>query len=199
MVTMTPWVKEQIVRGMPYRVPVGLVSGQGNRIEGNMNEELSDAIMESVQDIFHGFLALELCPGEENGPVGQTDHKMVEALVALHETSMVVGFTGALRGGVRIETSTLTALNLAGALAGKSFESLSGNVLDILGELVDLVAGGLCTRLSSYGQIHLTPPIVVVGSQYTLNNSRIFSRVRQFFQVNGDNFFVECYYLKDLS
>ncbi|MBF0125852.1 MAG: chemotaxis protein CheX [Magnetococcales bacterium] len=157
-----------------------------------MNEELSDAIMESVHDIFHGFLALEVFPGEE-------DPQPAETTRDANEVATVVSFCGVLRGAVVLRTSQPTALILAGALSGKSLGQLSGEALDLLGELTDLIASGMRTRLSSHGEIRLTPPTMVVGQGYTLRNARIFSHVRQSFQVNDGHFVVDCFFLKDFS
>ncbi len=162
-------------------------------IKLTMNNELSDVMMESVHDIFQGFLALELLPGKEPTVTAQQPHQ------ELWQTSVVIGFTGALRGHIIMSAPTSTALILAGALAGVEFASWSAHVSDLMGELTDLIAGGVRTRLSSYGEMHLTPPIVMIGERCVLNNARIFSKVRQFFQVNGGNFCMDCFYLKDFS
>ncbi|MBF0438065.1 MAG: chemotaxis protein CheX [Magnetococcales bacterium] len=155
-----------------------------------MNEELSDAIVESVHDIFHGFLALEVFPGVQIAEACQEDTQ---------KTATVVSFNGVLRGSVILHASVSTAVLLAEALAGTQFHSLSENAREMLGELTDLIAGGMRTRLSAHGEIRLTPPIVVIGTQYHLNNASIFSQERQFFQVNGGTFCVECFYIKDSS
>lgn len=162
-----------------------------------MNEEISDAIIESVHDIFQGFLAMEVFPGVRHQETSLAILESVEGLSVSQETSAVVSFTGALRGAVFLEGSIVTALMLAGALAGKPFESLSGEPLDLFGELADLIAGGMRSRLSAHGEICMTPPLVVVGSRYTLHNARIFCRTRHLFQVRGGSFIVECHYLKD--
>lgn len=153
-----------------------------------MNEELSDAIIESVHDIFHGFLALEVFPGEAEQGTNSSD-----------EIATVVGFQGVLRGSIIVRASRATALTLACALAGRSLEGVSGEFYDLYGELADLIAGGIRTRLSAHGEIHLAPPTMVAGYGYTLKNARIFSSVQEHFQVNGGQFSVECFFLKDFS
>ncbi|MBF0340680.1 MAG: chemotaxis protein CheX [Magnetococcales bacterium] len=162
-----------------------------------MNEEMADAILESVLDICRGYLSLEICSGIRHEEVSLEILEALEGLSVSQETTTVVSFTGALRGAVVLRGSVSIALLLVSALAGKRFDSLAGQAVEVLGELADLIAGGIRTRLSAHGEIRLTPPLVVIGSRYALYNARIFSRARQFFQVEEGTFFVECYYLKD--
>ncbi|MBF0213706.1 MAG: chemotaxis protein CheX [Magnetococcales bacterium] len=162
-----------------------------------MNEEISDAIVESVQDIVNGLLAMEVSHGVRHAETSLEILESVEGLSVIQEISAVVGFTGALRGAILLQGSITTALQLVGALVGRPLESLNSESLELVGELADLIAGGMRSRLSSHGALSMTPPMVVVGSRYSLHNARIFCRSRHFFQVPGGSFIVECQYLKD--
>ncbi|MBF0627174.1 MAG: chemotaxis protein CheX [Magnetococcales bacterium] len=157
-----------------------------------MNEEISDAISESVRDLLHRFLSMRLVSDPQ--PVQTPPDKPDEAQICA-----VVCFTGALRGALLVQGSAHTACLLAASLAGKSFSCLDDDALEVVGEFADLIAGGVRSRLSSHGEIRMAPPLVVMGQEYTLHNARIFCSAQQFFQIQGGRFRVECLYLKDCA
>ncbi|MBF0614536.1 MAG: chemotaxis protein CheX [Magnetococcales bacterium] len=165
-----------------------------------MNEEITDAIVESVRDVFQGFLAMELFVGTPHGADGLVDPDTgIAGLALAMECSAVVGFTGAMRGAISVQGAHETVRLLVGALAKRPVTALTLESLELFGELGDLIAGGMRSRLSSHGEIHAAPPQVIVGQRYIIHNARIYSRVRHTFQFSGGLFLVECHYLKDCA
>lgn len=165
-----------------------------------MNEEIADAILESVQDVFQNFLAMELFVGvpQSNRGSGEQEAEIAGLPLAM-ETSALVGLTGAMRGAVILQSSRETASRLVGALTKRPPAPLNRVGLELFGELGDLIAGGIRSRLSSHGVLHIAPPQVVIGTHYALYNARIYSLARQTFRFPDGFFAVECHYLKDCA
>ncbi|MGN7611211.1 chemotaxis protein CheX [Magnetococcales bacterium HHB-1] len=160
---------------------------------GFMRAELAGLIRRSVEDLFQTFLmgfALEVRgdPSEE----GENNYQPPVA-----EVTGVIHYNGAITGGVHLACTEKTALMLAGALADISYQSIEEEeAVDAFGELVNIVAGGVQTHLlEEFENIDLTPPSVVVGSDYGIVYQSNLNRVQQtFVTVEQSEFMVECFF-----
>ncbi|MBF0294218.1 MAG: chemotaxis protein CheX [Magnetococcales bacterium] len=194
MVAITPLARE-----LPAAAPLRRFPGPwrfGRRIARiviDMNQELADAMVESVQEVFHRFLDLEVA--EEATTVR---HEMPETEDP-DEVATLIGFSGALRGAVIVRSSMATARILAHALSGRHADGAGGPFLDLQGELADLLAGGIRARLACHGELHLAPPTTVTGQGFRLRNASIFTVIGKRFRIAGGGFTMECFYLKDFS
>ncbi|MBF0180979.1 MAG: chemotaxis protein CheX [Magnetococcales bacterium] len=157
-----------------------------------MNQELADAMVESVQEVFHRFLDLEVT---EEAALPRAGTPAADP----DEVATLIGFSGALRGAVVVRSSMETARILARALSGWHEEGSGGPFLDLQGELADLLAGGIRARLACHGELHLAPPTTVTGQGFRLRNASIFTVIGKRFRIAGGEFTMECFYLKDFS
>jgi chemotaxis protein CheX len=78
------------------------------------------------------------------------------------EVSGLVGISGSSRGMIVVSLDDLTAVNVSEAMLGVRPDSVCSDVLDVVGELTNMIAGGGKTRLN---QLDLTIglPIVLSG------------------------------------
>ncbi|NGZ29533.1 MAG: chemotaxis protein CheX [Magnetococcales bacterium] len=151
-----------------------------------MQEKLLDATKEAVTEIASTMLFMEVAPtnnGSGTCPV-------------VSDFSAVVGYSGAVQGSVRLAGSIPAALKLASGLMGEDQGDLSDDAKDAFAELCNMVAGGVQTRVSpSVGQINLTPPVVVSGSNHHVSGKSGETVIYQIFDCEGMQFFVEIMYV----
>ena len=154
-----------------------------------MRDELSEIMIESVHDVFLAFLAMEVFPGPAIEKPSFDPYEPPET-----DVTVVVGFSGAVNGGIHLCCPLAVALRLSSSMAGETFNDMQGEASDALGELANMIAGGVQTSLSSQGEIHLTPPAMVTETQLGMDYQEDFSSFKQYFKVDEGPFFVECFF-----
>jgi len=80
----------------------------------------------------------------------------------LEEVSGLIGLAGETVGAVVLSFNRETAIKIASLMAGKTYHVLSNEVLDIVGELVNIVAGNAKRDLLDF-RINISLPGVIVG------------------------------------
>jgi len=80
-----------------------------------------------------------------------------------HDVSGIIGFSNALRGTIVISLDREVALSAAEAFIGQRPETIDSDVLDMVGELANMIAGNAKQRIGTAG-ISLGLPTVVSGS-----------------------------------
>lgn len=162
-------------------------------MDTTLRENLSGIIVESVQDIFLAYLSIDASPGPSKIQPEDVPYLPPDA-----EVTAVVGYSGAIKGGIHLAAPRYVATKLAESFAGVALEEMSDEVRDAFGELANMVAGGLQTRLMEdhgLGEINLTPPMVVTGDQQRMTYQKNLSSVKQYFKFAGGIFFAECFFV----
>lgn len=155
-------------------------------------KEISSYLKESVEEIFNAYLFMELSTGPAITKMDHVAYKPQESLV-----TSLINFNGSINGGIHFSCSLKVALHMAESLAGAPFEQLDDEARDALGELANMMAGGLQTRLANNkdnNDIHLTPPTVIFGSSFQIQYNRSLSSITQHFNIETGPFFVECFF-----
>lgn len=103
------------------------------------------------------------CVGLSSIPVQDSGH--VTGLIGVH---------GAVSGFVMVNLAERFALQAVGGLLQDKFPALSAQVVDGVGELTNLIAGGIKRQLAgtpwAFGQI--TVPSVIIGTGYRIAYAR---------------------------
>ncbi|MEG3638961.1 chemotaxis protein CheX [Magnetococcus sp. PR-3] len=150
-----------------------------------MHDRLITAVKEAVHEIVETMLFMEL----ESGVGGEGRTGMDENICA------VVGYNQNLEGSVRLSAPTSGALKVAGALMGEERDEMDAEMQDGFGEMANMVAGGIQSRLEEdLGAIGMSPPMVVKGSSYEVEGATGFEVVHQVFHLEGEPFFCEIYF-----
>lgn len=158
-----------------------------------MQTRLAGLIVESVQEIFSAYLFLEVVSGPAKAKPVEDPYSPPDA-----EVLAIVGYKGGLNGGMHLASPEHVACQLSGAFAGVELDSMDGEGIDAFGELANLVAGGVQTRLMEghgFGEITLTPPLVSVKGETHANYRDDLQSVQQYFKFAGGLLFAECFYL----
>ena len=81
---------------------------------------------------------------------------------ALDEVTGIIGLAGETMGAVVLSFSRQTAMNIVSVFAGKTYTALTNEVLDGVGELVNIIAGNAKQDLLDF-RISISLPGVIVG------------------------------------
>lgn len=80
----------------------------------------------------------------------------------LEEVSGIIGLAGETTGAVVLSFSRTTAMNIVSVFSGRSYTALTNEVLDGVGELVNIIAGNAKKDLLDF-RISISLPGVIVG------------------------------------
>ena len=118
-----------------------------------------------------------------------------EALRPRSNVVACVGVAGSISSLVAIYSTIDTANVIAAGLLGMSPDEVNGEMVDAIGETLNMVAGALRTRITERGMpCDITVPTVTVGSDfytsYVSNVERMMCPF-QFAELEGHEIFVE--------
>jgi Predicted inhibitor of MCP methylation, homolog of CheC len=82
---------------------------------------------------------------------------------SLDEVTGIIGLAGETVGAVVLSFSRETAIGIASKMAGKTYTTMSNEVIDIVGELVNIVAGNAKRDLLEF-RIIISLPGVLIGA-----------------------------------
>ncbi|MBF0622273.1 MAG: chemotaxis protein CheX [Magnetococcales bacterium] len=155
-----------------------------------LQEELSNFIIQAVNDIFLAFFSSKVSAGPALVKPDFTPYEPPST-----EATAIVNFNGAISGGIHLSSPLHVAVRLAGALAHEEFHEMNEEACDALGELANMIAGGVQTGLNdSFEDINLTPPTIIFGSDYGMAYKSNLSSVKQYFTSESGPFLVECFF-----
>ena len=116
---------------------------------------LEKYITEAALEVFASMIFIEITPG---APLTGRDDTIDSNL-----TSMI-GLAGDLRGVLAVHCPEEAAKGITGAMLGMDLDEIDEDVKDAIGEIANMVAGGLKTALLSEGTaIELAIPTTAVG------------------------------------
>ena len=82
------------------------------------------------------------------------------------DISAVIGLSGAVRGAVVISMQKSFALNITDTLVGSKHSELDDDVVDAIGEIVNIIAGNIKQYVDGGEQIVISLPTVVKGRDH---------------------------------
>lgn len=117
----------------------------------NFTEGMSQAVMDIFANMFNERASL-ISANEVSGESG---------------ISSIIGFAGQISGVLCLHFDRKTACAIASSLLGIEIQAVDETVRDAMGELANMMAGGLKIRLSSDEEIFkISMPSVVEGKEY---------------------------------
>ena len=85
------------------------------------------------------------------------------------DISGIIGLTGEARGAVVISMKDDLAMKLTGILTGKVYNVLYDEVVDAVGELINIIAGNVKQELEDAYRLIISLPTIVTGKGHTIN------------------------------
>jgi chemotaxis protein CheX len=121
-------------------------------------EYINPFIKASV-NLFTQYLGVEVTPGT---PYVRSDPEDLE------EVSGIIGLAGETTGAVVLSFSRETAVELVSRMAKKKYQALTNEVIDGVGELVNVIAGNAKQGLTDF-RIDMSLPGIVTGKAYSIH------------------------------
>ena len=144
--------------------------------------EYKDIIKEAVIDIFSSMVLLDISVIEGSTPVPMEGPML----------SGMIGLAGDLQGTVLIHLPAPVAIDITNAFLGLEIDTVDDDVKDAIGELTNMVAGGVKFLLPETDQdIELAIPSVVCGQSYSCEATGKFDRTSVLFELGSGRFVVE--------
>ncbi|MBF0461478.1 MAG: chemotaxis protein CheX [Magnetococcales bacterium] len=154
-----------------------------------MKKEFASLIKEAVHDVFLTFLDTEVIPGPMIAKKEDDTYRPPET-----EVTVIINFSGGINGGVHLASPLHLSLKLASLFSGEEYDTLLGEAGDGFGELGNMIAGGLQTRLERFGEINLTPPTIISGTDYHMQYKTNFDSIKQYFKCPEGPFYIEFFF-----
>jgi len=129
-------------------------------LEGlNVDVNYINPFIEAVDNVFSTMLSVQPKRAGIKVSAGQSDQPSITSLV---------GMSGQISGVVALRFPPPTALELASRMTGTQMPEMSGDVVDAISELVNMVAGSAKAKLRYEPPLQLGLPTVVEGNGYKL-------------------------------
>jgi chemotaxis protein CheX len=88
-----------------------------------------------------------------------------------HEVSGIIGLTGKAIGTVVLSLDRQVALSVTEAILGEAPRDLNSDVVDAIGELTNIIAGGAKAQFEQY-EMSVSMPSVITGRNHTVSFPR---------------------------
>jgi len=150
--------------------------------------DFSEAIIDATSDIFSTMIMLEAIPGSP----------LTEKMLSFHESiSGILGFSGDIKGMLRIHCPDRVAMAITGSLLGMEVNQIDDDVNDAIGEIANMVAGGLKVNLAKDNKnIDLSIPTAIGGKAYTVHSMASAERITVPFALETGQMLVELEFIR---
>jgi chemotaxis protein CheX len=123
-------------------------------------EQYIQSFIEVCVNVFRDFLGAELKAGRpyftEKNTVNEWD------------VSGVIGLTGEARGAVVVSMGRTLAIKITDNLTGSKHSELDDDVVDAIGEIVNIIAGNAKKSLEESFRLVISLPTIVEGRQHSI-------------------------------
>ena len=106
------------------------------------------------------------------------------------DISGIIGLTGEARGAVVISLKQELAMKLTSILTGAEYTKMDDDVVDAVGEILNIIAGNVKQELEDAFSLVISLPTIVKGKEHSINWPDSQTRVIciPFVVLNTDNF-----------
>jgi len=122
---------------------------------------ISGILAETTREVFELMVMMQV------NALPQRSHRPLR----FHQSvSAVLGLSGGLRGMLAVHCPASLACAVCGSMLGETPSEVDADVRDTVGEIANMLAGGLKARLQDLGRrIELAVPSVIAGQSYEVN------------------------------
>ncbi len=149
--------------------------------------DLEKVLINTTLEVFASMIFIEIAPEESS-----RDDAVIE-----YNLSSLIGLAGDFKGILAIQCPAEVAMGITGAMLGMEVTELDGDVKDAIGEVANMVAGGLKEALTGAGKnTELAIPTTVIGTSIRTSGLSGASRVMIPFSCPMGRFGVELRYIQ---
>lgn len=149
--------------------------------------DLKNVLINATLEVFASMIFIEITPeelAEENAAIE-------------YNLSSLIGLAGDFKGILAIQCPAEVATGITGAMLGMEVTELDGDVKDAIGEIANMVAGGLKEALTGAGtNTELAIPTTVIGTSIRTSGLSGATRVMIPFSSPVGRFGVELRYIQ---
>ncbi len=146
--------------------------------------ELEKYLTEATLEVFASMVFIDIVP--ESGAKSTVDADL----------SSMIGLAGDLRGILAIKCPADVAMAITGAMLGMEVDELGEDVKDAVGEIANMIAGGLKVSLAGCDKkIELAIPTTAIGKSIRTSGLSSATQVLVPFQSPHGRFAVELRYV----
>jgi chemotaxis protein CheX len=124
-----------------------------------MNVRYINPFLEASLLLFRKYLGLDL--HNENPRLAADPNNLLEV-------SAIIGLTGDARGAIVLSFSRETAIRMVSVFAERQYQALGKDVIDGVGELVNIIAGNAKRGLTMF-RLEISLPGVITGNKYKID------------------------------
>jgi len=84
------------------------------------------------------------------------------------DISSVIGLSGALRGAVIVSMKAELAIKLTDTLVGTHHTEIDADVVDVVGEIVNIIAGNIKPKVPNGDKIVISIPTIIKGKKLSI-------------------------------
>jgi len=117
--------------------------------------------IKTCTSVFHDFVQME--------PEAKMPYFLEKDATEDWDISGVIGLTGEARGAVVISMKDNLAMKLTGILTGKKHQVLYDDVVDAVGELINIIAGNVKQELEDTFKLVISLPTIITGKDHRVN------------------------------
>ena len=148
--------------------------------------EFAKKIVKTTEEIFNTMIFMEV---SADVPFEQGKHDL-----GCHISAMI-GLTGGFSAMLGIHCPETVGLAITGTMLDMEIEEIDADVKDALGEIANMVAGGLKEKFAAEDiALELAIPTAISGKSYTIASSTRSHRVVIPFSIEAGQFFIEMKY-----
>ena len=125
--------------------------------------------IKTCTSVFHEFVKLD--------PEAKIPYFLERDALTEWDISAIIGLTGEARGAVVISMKDALAFKITGILTEKTHDVLSEEVVDAVGELINIIAGNVKQELEDAFRLVISLPTIVTGKGHTINWPEGLARV----------------------
>jgi chemotaxis protein CheX len=123
-------------------------------------EQYIQPFIDVTVDVFKQFIGCDIKTGRP--------HFSEQSDVKNWDVSSVIGFTGEARGAVVVSFKVGLAIELTNMLTEQNHSTIDDEVIDAVGEIVNIIAGNVKRNLEAEFRLVISLPTVIHGKDFTL-------------------------------
>ena len=155
--------------------------------ENNMNKTIIGYIKKVVDEIFTTMVFIKPISQE---PILRSNNGI--PIPNKKDVTAIVGLGGKLTASIMVHFEKESALKVTSSMLGTAYLEIDGDVIDAVGEVSNMVAGGVKREFAANGvELDQSLPIVVNGKDFDTNCLNKDTSVLMPFMVDSHNMFVE--------
>jgi chemotaxis protein CheX len=144
---------------------------------------LVTTLIRATEEVFQKMVFRRLVA---SAPIEDADRRLGAHVVG------TVAFAGYRCGLVSLHSSTQAAREIAAGMLGLSAAAVNGEMPDAIGEITNIIAGTLRTRMSAFEPTWgIAVPTVTVGSDFSMRYGSNVARVLCPFRMGEEDLFIE--------